>query len=245
MKIRNMKNISLLLLVTALASHGTAFTMENDTKKSKTASEETNNELDATEPTSKKAKVFTPQNKVYVLENHRLTISDEELQQIDDLESMQVQDGPTLKSLRELQVLALHNNRLTSVHTELGNLTSLQQLLLHNNQLASVPTELGNCTNLLKFWLNNNQLTSVPAELGSLTKLQVLGLQNNQLTLVPTELGNGTNLEDLRLHNNLLISVPTELGNLTNLQVLGLSSNQLTSIPNELGNLTRSERESP
>ena len=43
----------------------------------------------------------------------------------------------------ENKKLDLSNKKLTSIPSELGNLSSLQKLWLHNNQLQSIPSELG------------------------------------------------------------------------------------------------------
>ncbi len=226
-----MKNVSLLILLTALTSNNITFAMQPVVI---TGAEQAEAEESSSIPSA--------QNKVYPIVNHLLVISQEELDAITNLENIQVQDGDTSKPLRDLQQLWLHNNQLTQLPSELGNLTNLQQLALHNNQLTQLPSELGNLSNLRQLRLNNNRLTLVPEELGNLTNLQVLGLDNIQLTLVPEELGNLTKLQFLGLHNNQLTQLPTQLGNLTNLVGLALSNNQLVAVPAELGNLTKLQK---
>ena len=130
------------------------------------------------------------------------------------------------------------NNRLTSLPSELGNLTNLTRLSCSTNQLTSLPSELGNLTNLTRLSCSTNQLTSLPSELGNLTNLTYLSCSNNQLTSLPSELWNLTNLTDFYCYKNRLTSLPSELGNLTNLTDFYCSDNQLTSLPSELGNLT-------
>ena len=96
-----------------------------------------------------------------------------------------------------LTELDLSCERLTSLPTELGNLTNLSTLNLARNLLTSVPAELGNLTNLRMLDLSGNELTSVPAELGRLTGLETLNLADNQIQSLPKEFLNlSIELED-------------------------------------------------
>ena len=117
----------------------------------------------------------------------------------------------------ENSCLDLESIKLTSIPSELGNLSSLQVLRLSNNQLQSIPSELGNISSLQVLRLDNNQLQSIPSELGKLQLLQELWLDNNQLQSIPSELGNLLSLQRLLLHNNQLQSIPKELKNISSL----------------------------
>jgi internalin A len=139
--------------------------------------------------------------------------------------------------LTSLTVIYLHNNLLTTVPAELGQLTALTEVYLHNNRLRSVPAEFGRLTALLTLLLDNNDLPAIPPELGELTSLTLLHLENNQLTEVPAELGQLTALTHLFLQNNQLTAVPTKLGQLSLLKLLDISCNQLAAVPAELGQL--------
>lgn len=137
--------------------------------------------------------------------------------------------------------LNLDIKRLTTIPTEIGNLSGLQHLNLSNNQLATVPVEIGNLASLTNLTLSRNRLTVLPTEIGNLSNLKTFNLYSNRLTALPTEIGNLSNLQSLNLSNNRLTSVPTEIGNLSNLKTLSLFDNQLTSIPTEIGNLSNLE----
>ena len=106
---------------------------------------------------------------------------------------------------------------LTTIPSELGQLTKLEQLSLWGNKLSTIPQELGQLTNLQELCLTQNQITSIPIELVQLTNLHKLYLWGNQLTTIPKEFGQLTNLQELSLFNNKLTSIPKELGLLTNL----------------------------
>ena len=168
---------------------------------------------------------------------------------------------PWIGELRNLKVLSLYMNQLTSVPREIVNLKKLIALYLDGNKLITVPREFGNLSNLKRLYLHNNQLTDIPNEIGKLASLEVCYIQdnnlekipkdiselarlntlfinNNQLELLPKELGNLKGLRNLHLHNNNLTDIPKEIGRLSELEELYLHENQLSSIPKELGSLT-------
>jgi len=81
----------------------------------------------------------------------------------------------------------LFKNGLTSLPSEIGNLTSLTELDLSNNKLATVPPELGNLTSLEFLSLSSNELNSVPLELNNLSeevkqRLKLDGIQIEEHT---------------------------------------------------------------
>ena len=137
------------------------------------------------------------------------------------------------------QLLDLHDNQLTIVPAEIGQLTSLEKLHLHDklaggdraaeqlplrqsakcggDRAAHVAGAVGP---------PRQSLTIVPAEIGQLTSLDC-----NQLTSLPAEIWQLTSLKQLHLSHNQLTSVPAEIGQLTSLERLFLHDNQLMSVP--------------
>lgn len=59
-----------------------------------------------------------------------------------------------------LTYLDLHDNQLTSISSEVGNLTKLQHLFLYSNQLTSLPSEIKNLKRLHRLYLYNNPLST-------------------------------------------------------------------------------------
>ncbi len=109
---------------------------------------------------------------------------------------------------------------MTSVPSEISNLTSLTGLGLANNQLINLPSTIGAFSKVQWLGLSNNLLTGLPTQIGSLAALTELYLDGNQLTTLPTEVGNLAALEYLHLHGNPLTGeVPTFLANLPALGV--------------------------
>jgi serine/threonine protein kinase len=93
-----------------------------------------------------------------------------------------------LGGLRDLTVLDLCGNQLSSIPAALGGLGSLIELGLGGNRLTIVPAALGDLSSLTHLWLSRNQLTSLPAALGRLSSLTHLFLIHNQLTRLPAAL---------------------------------------------------------
>ncbi len=71
----------------------------------------------------------------------------------------------SLVDLYQLERLDLHNNRLTELPKEIGNLQQLQSLSLTNNRLTELPKEIGNLQQLQSLSLTNNRLLEIPKEI--------------------------------------------------------------------------------
>jgi len=89
---------------------------------------------------------------------------------------------------KQLRVLNLDNNQLTSLPPEIKSLHVFEELCLNNNQLTSLPPEIGQLTGLRRLSLENNRLISLPPELRFLTNLQRLDLAGNPLISPPPEI---------------------------------------------------------
>ncbi|HRQ41796.1 MAG TPA: COR domain-containing protein [Chloroflexota bacterium] len=156
-----------------------------------------------------------------------------------DLHNQEITELPSeIGQMSSLKSFNISLNKLTAVPPEIGQLSSLKSLDLGGNQLTAVPPEIFQLTSLQSLDLGGNQLTAVPPELGQLTSLQQLWLCFNKLTVIPSEIGQLTNLQLLDLGVNQLIAVPSEIGQLSNLQQLYLHSNRLKSVPQEFAKLT-------
>ena len=141
-------------------------------------------------------------------------------------------------NLTALTLLDLGGNKLTALPPEIGNLTALTLLDLGGNKLTALPPEIGNLTGLTELRLPDNELSSLPPEIGNLTALIALSLHNNELSSLPAGIGNLTALTSLSLRSNELTNLPSEISNLTALTSLDLVNNELARLPPEIGNLT-------
>ncbi|KAI9546607.1 hypothetical protein NQZ68_025769 [Dissostichus eleginoides] len=151
--------------------------------------------------------------------------------------------GDTLASVRNLEYLLLHNNKLRSrsIHpSAFRGLKKLHTLHLYNNLLERVPRGLPKRAKTLM--LLHNFITDISRnDLAMLYTLTELNLSYNKLTspkLHREAFRKLRVLETLDLSGNSLSSFP--LGLPRSLQVLEIKNNQLNSIPD--GTLTGMEK---
>ncbi|MED6146212.1 hypothetical protein PIB30_032478 [Stylosanthes scabra] len=163
--------------------------------------------------------------------------------------------SPTLGSLPKLQLFNVGHNRYGSGRADdldflssLKNCTQLQVLAIENNYLGGVLTDLiGNLSSNL-FWLSmgaNQIYGRIPEAIGKLINLTLLGMDANSLEgTIPYTIGKLKNLVGLSLGvNKLLGNIPLVIGNLTMLSEVGLESNKFEGfIPFTLANCTKMER---
>ncbi|XP_077572943.1 leucine-rich repeat-containing protein 40 [Stigmatopora nigra] len=136
-----------------------------------------------------------------------------------------------IRLLPALATLDLHDNRLQTLPTALGELRDLQELRLSHNQLKSLPVELFSLKKLRSLTLQQNLLEALPEEIGQLEALTQLDLSDNLLTELPSGLGRVGRLQNLQLCRNKLIRLPESLALLTNVKLLDCSGNQLSHLP--------------
>ncbi|KAH8513132.1 hypothetical protein H0E87_006432 [Populus deltoides] len=158
----------------------------------------------------------------------------------------------TLGNLRQLQVLNLANNHLTSesstpqlsILSALENCKNLRRIYLSVNPLnTTLPISFGNLSSSLEqFWADDCNLKgNIPNTIGNLSSLIALSLANNELaSVVPTTAERLTNLQLLDLQGNQLEgNITDNICHSDSLFDLSLGGNKLSgSIPECLGNLT-------
>lgn len=141
--------------------------------------------------------------------------------------------------LTQLTYLDISINNLKNDLPEIQFLTQLKSLLLSCNQLISLPSEITQLTNLRCLHCQHNQLSVLHSEISHLPLLQELFLADNQFVSLPTECNWSKQLRSLDLSGNGLSLIPAEFGSLIQLKWLNLSRNQIASVPVEFGNLTQ------
>jgi len=149
--------------------------------------------------------------------------------------------SPKVGGLVSLQVLDLHDNQLSELPAQLGELTQLSRLNLSHNRLQSLPEPVFLLAELRLLQVNNNSIGEVGELLGNLNMLGTLDLAHNQLTSLPSSCGFLTRLTSLNLSHNQLDRLPPELGSLAALATLDLSSNRLAELPADMANLSHLE----
>eukprot|EP01134_Creolimax_fragrantissima_P001235 CFRG1235T1 len=142
-----------------------------------------------------------------------------------------------LSQLSNLKELILSHNALTALPEEIGTLVHLRVLEVEHNDLTRLPEALKKCTKLEVVMLSNNKLESIEG-LAACPDLLTLQANNNNLTEIDFPLENSPRLTTLLLSHNQLESLPAAIGSLALLKSFDASHNQLKTLPSEMGNLS-------
>ncbi|KAF9453247.1 hypothetical protein P691DRAFT_793050 [Macrolepiota fuliginosa MF-IS2] len=98
--------------------------------------------------------------------------------------------------------IALGNNRLTTLPTELALLTRLRYLNLKHNSFSSFPRALTLVQSLDTLDISHNKIRRLPNDPGNLVNLRVFCFSRNKISRLPTYLTQFHNLEVLRADRN-------------------------------------------
>merc|ERR1719471_1426483 len=140
----------------------------------------------------------------------------------------------SLSSLTSLSSLSLDHNRLTVL--PLGLFTGcpmLQDLALNNNYLDDIPSDIAGLNKLRTLDLGENRITSVVSQqLENLSSLYGLRLAGNQLSSIDGDIfRSNTNLHVLNIAHNQIATINQEaFKSLKNLRALRLDNNELKDI---------------
>merc|ERR1711907_540069 len=148
---------------------------------------------------------------------------------------------PTLRNCTKLKQLELRENKFTECPMEIGALRNLQILNLSKNALTSFPGEVaGGLENIQELFLYSNKIApTLPPEMGVMTKLRILSLSNNKISTLPEEMGNMSQLEEVWIVNNSLTMLPESIGGWTNVVEIILMKNKgLKKLPEGIKRLT-------
>ncbi|XP_017690790.1 PREDICTED: E3 ubiquitin-protein ligase LRSAM1 isoform X2 [Lepidothrix coronata] len=99
---------------------------------------------------------------------------------------------------------------------------------LHNNQLTSLPADIGQLTALQVLNLERNLLKSLPQSIGDLAQLQLLNVKGNKLKELPSTVSGLRSLRSLDVSGNVLQELPRVLAHVRTLQTLALDASSMT-----------------
>ncbi|XP_006768604.1 PREDICTED: E3 ubiquitin-protein ligase LRSAM1 isoform X2 [Myotis davidii] len=142
----------------------------------------------------------------------------------------------TCKVLQK-KVLIVHTNHLTSLlpkSCSLLSLITIKVLDLHDNQLTALPEDIGQLTALQVLNLERNQLTHLPRSIGNLTQLQTLNVKDNKLKELPDTLGELRSLRTLDIRDNEIQRLPQMLAHVRTLETLSLDAASMVFPPPEV-----------
>ncbi|KAJ8346410.1 hypothetical protein SKAU_G00278110 [Synaphobranchus kaupii] len=132
------------------------------------------------------------------------------------------------------KVFILHGNELRSLVPKgcgIISLTTLKVLDLHENKLTSLPDDIGQLKSLQVLNLEKNNIKALPDSIGDLRLLQTLNVKRNSLSLLPATLGHMSSLRTLDLSENAVRELPTALANIRTLECLTLDAAQMSFPP--------------
>ncbi|XP_005346087.1 E3 ubiquitin-protein ligase LRSAM1 isoform X2 [Microtus ochrogaster] len=117
----------------------------------------------------------------------------------------------SLLSLATIKVLDLHDNQLTALPDDMGQLTALQVLNVERNQLMHLPRSVGNLLQLQTLNVKDNKLKELPETLGELRSLRTLDISENEVRRLPLMLAHVRTLETLSLDATSMVYPPPEV----------------------------------
>ncbi|XP_035968739.1 E3 ubiquitin-protein ligase LRSAM1 isoform X3 [Halichoerus grypus] len=142
----------------------------------------------------------------------------------------------TCKVLQK-KVLVVHTNHLTSLlpkSCSLLSLITIKVLDLHDNQLSALPDDIGQLTALQVLNVERNQLTYLPRSIGNLIQLQTLNVKDNKLKELPDTLGELRSLRTLDVSENDMQRLPQLLAHARALETLSLDASSMVYPPQEV-----------
>uniref|UniRef100_A0A8C0HVB8 E3 ubiquitin-protein ligase LRSAM1 n=1 Tax=Balaenoptera musculus TaxID=9771 RepID=A0A8C0HVB8_BALMU len=142
----------------------------------------------------------------------------------------------TCKVLQK-KVLIVHTNHLTSLlpkSCSLLSLATIKVLDLHDNQLTALPDDIGQLTALQVLNVERNQLTYLPRSIGNLIQLQTLNVKDNRLKELPDTLGELRSLRTLDISESEIQRLPQMLAHVRTLETLSLDASSMVYPPQEV-----------
>ncbi|KJS03893.1 MAG: hypothetical protein VR73_16230 [Gammaproteobacteria bacterium BRH_c0] len=139
-------------------------------------------------------------------------------------------------NMHSLKSLSLDRNNITSVPSDIRNLSLLQNISLAQNSIESLPGEISELSFLTEIDLSRNKFTELPKELFSCQRLKTVNLESNLIRYI-SQFYSSPTLESLNLKSNELLAIPKSINELNKIRFLDVSYNNLDTIPSQIGQL--------
>ncbi|XP_060697267.1 E3 ubiquitin-protein ligase LRSAM1 isoform X2 [Hemiscyllium ocellatum] len=132
------------------------------------------------------------------------------------------------------KVLIAHTNHLSTLLPKSCNIQDLSMLKildLHDNVLSSLPEDMGQLLSLQVLNVEQNLLKSLPNSLATLAQLQTLNLKGNRIRKVPESLSGLRSLRTLDISQNRIQILPQDLAHIRTLESLSIDAEAMTYPP--------------
>jgi len=117
-----------------------------------------------------------------------------------DLSKSKLKSFPIeILAFKNLNVLKLEKNKISSIPSGISKLIHLQELDLGKNRLEEFPGDVVELINLKRLVLNQNYIEGIPYMIKNLEKLEYLDMWSNNLATFPESLGELKNLKEFDL----------------------------------------------
>ncbi|XP_078082206.1 E3 ubiquitin-protein ligase LRSAM1 [Mustelus asterias] len=116
-----------------------------------------------------------------------------------------------IQDLSMLKILDLHDNQLTSLPEDMGQMVSLQVLNVEQNHLKFLPNSLATLTQLQTLNVKGNRIRKLPESLSGLRSLRTFDISQNRIQILPQDLAHTHTLESLSLDAEAMTYPPASV----------------------------------
>lgn len=114
--------------------------------------------------------------------------------------------------IKQLKIISLSSNQLTSLPDTFGNCNALQELDISSNKFERFPSCILKLSNLEKLRMERNCLNGLPSCLAALQKLTFVSFFGNKISEIEDDCFAGMNqLREIDLECNYLTMIPQSL----------------------------------
>lgn len=137
--------------------------------------------------------------------------------------------------LRNLKIINLNTNRLSSIPNIFTTMINLQYLMLYKNNFKDFPLQLCDICGLKSLSLSFCEIEKIPDDISKLTNLTNLLITDNKIFDLPNKFFTLINLQVLSLFHNNITHIDYKLRYLTNLSDINIcfQKNNTLNIPNK------------
>jgi len=153
-----------------------------------------------------------------------------------------IQNLDGINLLRNLEIVNLGSNKLTTLPSSIKELDRLHELRVDNNELHDISPIVGN-RSLRTLDISDNRISHLSNDIFTMPNLEKFSAQRNRIEHISSEMISApSRIHELDLSQNGLRAIPGTIRNMAELSSLNLASNMLSEIPLEIGSLAKMKK---